>query len=450
MFGRKKYEDDYYQDEDENGLGGSFIPPMKLDLRDGFIAVFLGVFAALFIWAFSYKGLHPEAWSDCAIAAGLRPATTLFPGLWRLLARGIYSTLGIAHGDYAIMILGKVFVGAMVAYVYLLSRESLAVLVRMHDDNGVWWGRLSRWISALAALLFLCADPVWRLGQAFTPMTLLAFEFVLAAYLLARFLGSGTVRPVYYAMFVIGLFGAESPLGLAMLVGFWSIFYLLLNKGQLFHVQLLEPLLQQSSKWLITLLWAFGLFLGITLNVVGFISFDGLAATGATAGTLPLMYAVEMWHVFAGAASAGGWIVGLGFMVLPFILAVALLRRATDLEYFLSYHVGIVFFVIVTAVLMLLLIPFAPQIARLLKAPADAFAGTVTYVRLCSAGALFIVAYNLLGSVFRGIGDSKIPLLAVAIACAVNIGGDLLLVAVFRMGVAGTAIATALENPVAY
>ena len=42
MFGRKKYEDDYYE-EDENGLGGSFTPPMKLDVRDGVIALLLGL-----------------------------------------------------------------------------------------------------------------------------------------------------------------------------------------------------------------------------------------------------------------------------------------------------------------------------------------------------------------------------------------------------------------------
>ncbi len=343
MFGRKKYEDDYYE-EDENGLGGTFIPPMKLDARDGVIALLLGSAAAVFLWAFSYKGLHPEAWVDCAVAAGLRPATSLFPGLWRLIARGIYGIMGIPGGNAVIAVLGKVFVGVMVGYTYLLGREILAILVRMHDESGVWSGRLSRWIAALAAVLLLCADPVWQLGQAFTPTTLLAFEFVLAAYLLARFLGAGTVKPVYYAMLVIGLFGAETPLGLAMLIGFWSIFYLLLNKGQLFHVQLLEPLLQQSSKWLITILWALGLLAGITVNVVGFILFDGLGATGVSVGDLPLRYAVEMWQTLAGSASVGGWIVGLGFTLLPFVIAVSLLRRATDLEYFLSYHVGIVFF----------------------------------------------------------------------------------------------------------
>lgn len=63
-------------------------------------------------------------------------------------------------------------------------------------------------------------------------------------------------------------------------------------------------------------------------------------------------------------------------------------------------------------------------------------------------GTVFIVAYNLLGSIFRGIGDSKTPLMTVAIACVLNIVGDLLLVAVFHMGAAGAAIATVFAQAV--
>ena len=55
---------------------------------------------------------------------------------------------------------------------------------------------------------------------------------------------------------------------------------------------------------------------------------------------------------------------------------------------------------------------------------------------------LVIIAYNLIGSIFRGIGDSVTPLVTVAIACVFNIAGDLLLVAVFHMGTVGAAIAT--------
>lgn len=65
-----------------------------------------------------------------------------------------------------------------------------------------------------------------------------------------------------------------------------------------------------------------------------------------------------------------------------------------------------------------------------MQAPEEAFSQTVSYVRICSAGTIFIIAFNLLGSIFRGMGDSKMPLITVAIACVVNIFGDLLLVAV--------------------
>lgn len=84
----------------------------------------------------------------------------------------------------------------------------------------------------------------------------------------------------------------------------------------------------------------------------------------------------------------------------------------------------------------------AAPIASVMQAPKEAYESTVGYMRICSAGSLFIVAYNVIGSIFRGLGNSKLPLLTVAIACVANILGDLLLVGVFHMASAGAAIAT--------
>ncbi len=100
--------------------------------------------------------------------------------------------------------------------------------------------------------------------------------------------------------------------------------------------------------------------------------------------------------------------------------------------------------IIVTIIMLLMASPFS----TLMHAPEEAFDKTVVYVRICSAGSIFIVAYNVLGSIFRGLGDSKTPLIAVAIACIVNIVGDLLFVAVFNMAVAGAALATVLAQAV--
>lgn len=66
---------------------------------------------------------------------------------------------------------------------------------------------------------------------------------------------------------------------------------------------------------------------------------------------------------------------------------------------------GICLFLVVAVAATVALELAAPQLAMLMHAPADAFDGTVEYVRICSGGAVFIVAYNLLGSIFRGIGE---------------------------------------------
>lgn len=61
---------------------------------------------------------------------------------------------------------------------------------------------------------------------------------------------------------------------------------------------------------------------------------------------------------------------------------------------------------------------------------------TASYVRICGGGTFFIVAYNLLSAIFRGLGDSRSPLLFVLVACLVNVAGDLLLVAGLGMDAA--------------
>lgn len=88
----------------------------------------------------------------------------------------------------------------------------------------------------------------------------------------------------------------------------------------------------------------------------------------------------------------------------------------------------------------------APLLSSLMKAPGEAYSSTVQYVRICGAGMLAIVAYNLIGSIFRGVGDSKTPLIAVVIATFGNILGDLLAVAVMHKGAAGVAAATVISQ----
>ena len=113
-----------------------------------------------------------------------------------------------------------------------------------------------------------------------------------------------------------------------------------------------------------------------------------------------------------------------------------------------SVGTAIVMFAILAIIMTVILVLFAPQISGIMNAPTEAFAQTVAYVRICGGGMLVIVAYNLIGCIFRGLGDSKTPLMTVAIACVCNIVGDLLLCAVLHMGTAGAAIATVFAQVV--
>ena len=101
------------------------------------------------------------------------------------------------------------------------------------------------------------------------------------------------------------------------------------------------------------------------------------------------------------------------------------------------------------AIAFSVLVPlFSTGLADLMNAPEDAYRQTLSYIRICGLGCIFILPYNLIGSIFRGIGDSRTPLITVVIACVVNIAGDLLLVAVFQMGTAGAALATVFAQAV--
>ena len=103
----------------------------------------------------------------------------------------------------------------------------------------------------------------------------------------------------------------------------------------------------------------------------------------------------------------------------------------------------------VIALAFSILVPlFSTGLADLMNAPEDAYSQTLSYLRICGAGCIFILPYNLVGSIFRGIGDSKTPLITVVIACVVNIAGDLLLVAGLSMGAAGAALATVFAQAV--
>lgn len=95
---------------------------------------------------------------------------------------------------------------------------------------------------------------------------------------------------------------------------------------------------------------------------------------------------------------------------------------------------GLIFTIVMTGA--------ADILSTLMHAPAEAYEQTIGYLKINAAGTIFIIAYNVLGAIFRGMGNSTIPFLTVLIACFFNIIGDYILVAKFNMAAEGAAWAT--------
>ncbi len=109
---------------------------------------------------------------------------------------------------------------------------------------------------------------------------------------------------------------------------------------------------------------------------------------------------------------------------------------------------GISIFAIIAIVITVLIVSFASPISTFMHTPKEAFDSTVMYIKVCASGSIFIVAYNIIGGVFRGLGDSKTPLITVGIACVTNIIGDLIFVGIFKMAATGAALATIMAQAI--
>ena len=94
----------------------------------------------------------------------------------------------------------------------------------------------------------------------------------------------------------------------------------------------------------------------------------------------------------------------------------------------------------------LVLLAGEESLVRLIETPAEAVEGTRRYLTVCFIGIPFIVAYNIIASIFRGLGDSRSPLHFIAIACVANIVLDLVFIGLLGLGTFGAALATTLSQ----
>lgn len=116
------------------------------------------------------------------------------------------------------------------------------------------------------------------------------------------------------------------------------------------------------------------------------------------------------------------------------------MNRPDDIKDTIATNLTI--FGIAGILLTFLLLAFVSPVLTALKTPAASFSQAKEYVSVCACGVLFICGYNAISAILRGYGDSKSPLLFVAISGCLNLAGDIVLVKYLDMGVSGTALAT--------
>ena len=327
-------------DEEYLGLPVSVkaAPADGIGLVDWTLSGLLTAAVAGLMMFWSFPGIYPDAWNDIAIAAGIRPATAVAPGIWHLIATGLFRGIGLSAGVTVLKIAGPAFNGVCAGMAYLLLREMLALTSRLRLQYSPQRFLIARLSSFLGALFFACSDPVWRAGQLFAPVTLMLFLSVLGVLLFFAFLRCSRLSVAYGSMLVLGILSAETPMGVILVVFCLGVYFLAARHVLSLDMPLMNPFVGQISKWHMTFLFVLGFFAAVALNCFSFNMHGGVAG-----GSLPGTYALRMWSLMLSAASPLGWIIAIGIVLLPCGVSASLLPRAVDEEQFLPYHIGALF-----------------------------------------------------------------------------------------------------------
>lgn len=105
-------------------------------------------------------------------------------------------------------------------------------------------------------------------------------------------------------------------------------------------------------------------------------------------------------------------------------------------------------FMLLSVVITALLLALVRPIVSVMSTPAEAAEGTRAYLTICFIGIPFITSYNIISSIFRGLGDSKSPMIFIAVACAANIALDYIFIGIMGLGPAGAALGTTLSQAI--
>jgi len=316
----------------------------RLGAKDYIVASVLGVLAFVAFGALSLPGLDPAQWEETAVAAQLIPPRDVFPGFWRILASLIFSALGFSKALHVLSVSGAVVGGVIVALTYVLVCRLLRGLAQSAGDFKVWNGFISTFFAAIAAVLVAVADPVWRMVQTFSPECLMLFMLLAAVNMWLKWLGQGGTWRLYAIVALMGLLAAETPFAFVFcfvfLFGYFRLWRHVVDGYSRAPDALVDP--ECLPRWRMFFLFWGALGLGVWLNASIFARLGGVDANGWDLADLYFRYGFCYLRSLGSAASWLGWVLGLGFSIIPLFVVFHLFPEAVSDERQMEFRKGVI------------------------------------------------------------------------------------------------------------
>ena len=320
------------------------------DARVGFlnraVAAVVATFCAVALLVWGVPGLDPSMWDDVAVVAGLRPPQTVFPGFWRFLAGWLFPLFGTDRALGLLRLAGAAVGWLCVYSVCLIVRQILALLIRVGRPYRAWHLFIAPFFAGVAALAFGVSDPFWRIARTFSPDEIRLFMFLSIVHITIRWFVAGGRWRLFPAMALMGVMAAETPfaflLPLLFIAFYVSVWHCVMDGLFPKPEKLAEP--DELPKWRMFFLFLGGLLAAIILNAESFAAFGGLEANGWEMTDVYLRYAIGYWHVLADAASLVGWLLGICFAVLPFVVSIRIAPLMVRDDRRMPFDLGVLMF----------------------------------------------------------------------------------------------------------
>ena len=316
-------------------------------IRDRLYVLLLGAVLAALAWVWGFETPLPDLMDDLAMAAGLRPPTGPFGHLWHAVAAPLCRTLGLPAAQATLKMAGHVSLGLLAVLLASLFEMMLPASLRRGEHVAAWWRVAVRFVLFQGVALCCCSEPVWAAFRWFSPSALQILLAVLAVRAFFVHLSTGRRAPLFASFALLGLLAADAPSGLVLLAGAVVALgvRLHLRKAGMLPEPEGTPFAGALMKWRLTLAFAAGALAGAALEIHAFVSCDGLAAFGWTWGDYLLAMPLAYVKALIASSSPAGVVLFVSVAVVPVVVELHFIRRATDDEKHLAYAHGMIFFV---------------------------------------------------------------------------------------------------------